>query len=259
MKRLALACAFAGVTAFTLVCSAQKPNIEANSPRPLDSVEGDRQGKAMVANLLAQRPQTGMTNNQVIHIGKTNEVPVRFVLTCGPTNYECAYETRDSRLRIVHVDGQANQYFLGEAGAPATAPGKELQGAEIYRPWAGSDFWICDLGLEFLHWPKQRVLRREMRKGFSCNVLESSNPTPTAGGYSRVVSWIAINRPDTMMLIHADAFDAQNEVLKEFDPTSVEKVEGVYQLQEMEMRNKQQKTRTKIEFELKPETTPAAR
>ena len=25
-------------------------------------------------------------------------------------------------------------------------------------PFAGSDFWVADLGLEFFHWPEQKVL-----------------------------------------------------------------------------------------------------
>jgi hypothetical protein len=62
-------------------------------------------------------------------------------------------------------------------------------------PFTGSDFWIADLGLDFLHWPKQRLLRKEMRHSKSCEVLESVNPQSVPGGYARVVSWIMIERP----------------------------------------------------------------
>ena len=47
-------------------------------------------------------------------------------------------------------------------------------------PFAGSDFWIADLGLEFFHWPEQKVLKKEFRRNCSCVVLESTNPNPAA-------------------------------------------------------------------------------
>ena len=117
-------------------------------------------------------------------------------------------------------------------------------------PFAGSDFWVADLGLEFLHWPQQRVLKKEMRKGQSCAVLESVNPHPVRGGYLRVVSWVGVNHPDEIVLIHADGYDDQDKKLKEFDPKNLEKVNGAYQLESMEMRNVQTNSRTLIEFDL---------
>lgn len=89
-----------------------------------------------------------------------------------------------------------------------------------------------------------------MRKGQFCAVLQSINPHPVPGGYSRVVSWIGINHPDEIVLVHADAYDAQDRKLKEFDPKSLEKVNGAYQLESMEMRNVQAASRTIIEFDL---------
>jgi hypothetical protein len=120
----------------------------------------------------------------------------------------------------------------------------------LILPFAGSDFWAVDLGLDFLHWPEQRVLRKQMRKGLSCDVLQSINPQPGKDGYSKVLSWIAINRTDDIVIVHAEAFDAEGKLLKEFDPKKVEKVNGVWQLEEMEIRNRQTGTRTRIEFNL---------
>jgi len=59
-------------------------------------------------------------------------------------------------------------------------------------PFADSEFWVADLGLEFLHWPRQRLLKKEMRHSKSCEVLESVNPQPVPGGYRARVSWIII-------------------------------------------------------------------
>ena len=123
---------------------------------------------------------------------------------------------------------------------------RALTGSETMIPFAGSDFWVADLGLEFFHWPEQRVLRKEMRRGQSCNVLESVNPAG-AGAYARVMSWIDI---DTGGIIYAEAYDPRGKLLKEFEPKSVKKVRGEWQLQEMEMENRQTGSRTWIEFDL---------
>ena len=73
-----------------------------------------------------------------------------------------------------------------------------------------------------------------MRHSKSCDVLESVNPAPVPGGYARVVSWIMIESPHG--IVHADAYDAQGELIKRFDPKTLEKVQGEYQLEEMEIR-----------------------
>src|SRR5262249_27769397 len=97
-----------------------------------------------------------------------------------------------------------------------------------------------------LHWPTQRLLKKELRQSQSCDVLESINPEQTAG-YTRVVSWVAI---ESGGIVHADAYDAKNELIKQFDPKKLEKVHGQYELQEMEIRNRRTGSRTRIDFDL---------
>jgi len=106
---------------------------------------------------------------------------------------------------------------------------------------------VGDLGLEFLHWPKQLLLKHELRRSQSCDVLESTNPNPAPGAYARVVSWIDI---DSGGIVHADAYDFKNELLKQFDPKELKKVRGQWQLEEMEIRNRQTGSRTRIELDL---------
>jgi hypothetical protein len=114
-------------------------------------------------------------------------------------------------------------------------------------PFANSDFWLADLGLEFFHWPEQRLLKSEMRSGRSCRVLESLNPAPAPGAYARVVSWID---NETSGIVHAEAYDLKNKRLKEFDPKEFKKIKGQWQLQEMRIENNQTGSRTWIEFNL---------
>ena len=118
-------------------------------------------------------------------------------------------------------------------------------------PFANSDFWIADLGLEFFHWPQQKVLPKttNLKRGRDYTLLESTNPNPSTNGYSRVLSWID---KETGGILEAEAYDAQSKLLKDFAPKSFKKVNGQWELQEMEIRNVQTGSRTRLEFDLKP-------
>jgi hypothetical protein len=246
-----------------LVCSSICFGQRQNEPRPapLDPVEAVKEARALVSDMLAQMPDQNVTNTGRVTIrdaaGKEREIPVRFEVTFTPTGWASVYEILPSaggpggmKLSVIHSGEQPNRYELFDpaAGGATNAAAKELAQDQIMVPFAGSDFWIADLGLEFLHWPKQRLLRKEMRHSKSCSVLESINPAPVPGGYSRVVSWLMIERPHG--IIHADAYDARGERFKQFDPKSLEKIQGEYQLEEMEIRNRRSGSQTVIKFNL---------
>lgn len=242
---------------FALSCAAQHKS-DLAPPPPLDPAEGERQARALVGHLLEQRPDQAATNSTVLKIrdstGKQREVSARFEVVPGRDAWLNIYEAATApgqppiTLTIVHRSPQPNEYLVSRDDNQSGS--KKLTPAEIMVPFAGSDFWAADLGLEFLHWSQQRILRKQMRKGLVCDVLQSVNPNPGRGGYSRVVSWIAANRPDEIVIVHAEAFDTKDKLLKEFDPKKVEKVNGLWQLEEMEIRNRQAGTRTRIDFNL---------
>jgi hypothetical protein len=244
------------------LCHAQRSAPE--RPPPLDPAQAKAEAQVLVAELLAQRPDQNSTNAGQVRIrdrdGKETEIPARFVIVCTPTNWMSIYETLDSpsgparqKLAVIHTGDQPNQYLLSEpANSGSTAANAQhLSPNQTMVPFAGSDFWVADLGLEFLHWPQQRLLKKEMSHSKSCEVLESTDPHPVPGGYSRVVSWITIEPPHG--IVHADAYDSHNELIKLFDPTKLEKIHGDYQLAEMEMRNHRTSSHTWIKFDLSRE------
>ena len=124
----------------------------------------------------------------------------------------------------------------------------KLKPSQIMAPFAGSDFWIADLGLEFFHWPEQKLLRKEVKRSRGCSVLESTNPNPSANGYSRVVSWID---NDSLGIVDAYAYDLNGKKLKNFYPKDLKKVDGQYQVQTLIMENLQTGSKTRLEFDLK--------
>jgi hypothetical protein len=217
----------------------------------LEPSEGLRQGRELVNQLLAQTPEKNVTNSGVLRIrhGDNPEraIPVRIEIFTTPTNWVTRYDAAEAAgetLTVIRSAGKPSQYWLKR---PGDSSARQLEGAAVMVPFAGSDFWVADLGLEFLHWPAQRVLRKELRKSLSCSVLESVAPAPVTQGYSRVLSWVD---NDSGAIVHADAFDAGNQLLKQFDPTELKKVQGERQLEEMEMRNRQTRSRTWIKFNL---------
>jgi len=237
-------------------CLAQK-NVE--KPPTLDPMLAKREARELVAQMLSQRPAQDATNLGLLKIRgadeKEWEIKVRFSTWTTPTNWSNVYETIPAKdqpavtLVIIHTDRGTNAYLLwiGPGGVSTNSEPKKLTGNEIMQPFDGSDFWMADL--EFLHWPGQQFLKKEVRRNKFCDVLESVNPEPGTSGYSRVVSWISHEEPHG--IVHADAYDSKGKPLKRFDPTEFKKVEGQWQVESMEIRNLKTDSRTVIEFNLK--------
>jgi hypothetical protein len=232
-----------------LVCGAAEPP---SRPITLSPTEAPKAGRELVADILSRRPTQNTTDLGILKIrdpkGQRTETPVKFEILVNETAWKSSYATEGDEkarvlLEVTHHGNSTNEYFLKDKAGT-----KSFKGNEAMIPFAESDFWLADLGLEFFYWPDQRLLKKEIRRGQSCNVLESINPHPKPGTYSRVVSWIDI---DSNGIIHADAYDHQGKLLKIFEPNEFKKVRGQWQLQEMEIRNKQTGSRTQIEFKLR--------
>ena len=185
--------------------------------------------------------------------GKTTEVPIEFktyVTRSGlRTTYSTISRTKGIDLSVTLQLGNANEYFVveGDFTVPDAQDMRILNGNQSMTPFVGSDFWLADLGLEFLHWPEQRMTRKEMRRSQFCKVIESINPQPATNAYSRVISWF---QHEAGGIVYAEAYDAKGALLKIFEPKEIEKVHGQWQLREMQMRNVQTGSRTRIEFDL---------
>ena len=224
---------------------------------PLSPAEGAREAQTLIAEMLSEKPEQDFTNTGLIKIrdseSNQRQIPLRIITLVTRTNWLQIYEATPTAseakylstiLTIIHTPGSANQYLLSTS---SSSPGRLLKQNELMAPFAGSDFWIIDLGYEFLHWPKQAVLKNDMRHSRACKVLESTNPNPSPGAYSRVVCWITVDNPHAP--VHADAYDASGNRFKQFDPKNLEKVNGVYQIESVEMRNSKTGSHTVLEFD----------
>lgn len=233
------------------------------------------QGRALAQEILFQRPAENTINTGTLQIrdGSRNrsEVPIvcRTVVSVSVANtdiiipdwqtfYQATLTNQTEYLRVIHATNLINFYSYSTNASDPVVLGDiplvghlfgshQVSGPALMSPFANSDFWIGDLGLEFFHWPEQKILKHELRRSHACTVLESTNPNPSTNGYSRVVSWID---NESGGIIHAEAYDFKNKLLKEFDPKSFKKVNGQWQVQSMEILNDQTGSRTWLEFDL---------
>ena len=229
--------------------------------------DAEIQGRQLAQQLCDSPPAENSTNTGFLKIrdarGKHMEIPVKFAVIITETNWASVFEGIDTnlasgeKLRIIHQKSQPSQYAVahvcqaGESFSSLDIWGVgALSEKETAIPFSKSDFWLCDLGLEFFHWPGQKVLPKttNLKRGREYTLLESTNPSPSTNGYSRVLSWID---KESGGILEAEAYDINGKLLKDFEPKSFKKVNGQWELQEMDIRNVQSGSRTWLEFNLK--------
>ena len=215
-------------------------------PKLDDPVEGQR----LARELRTTAPTEQVTFNGTMRISipksEPRELPLQAKVIINTSYWSSVYTTKSpdgevETLTIRHFVDKPNEYEWRR--------GEKLQqvgGSIATNSFAGSDFALMDLGLEFYHWPAQVLATREMRKGRGCDVLES-RPTQT-NLYGRIFSWIdqesrAQGQPGLLM---AEAYDAHGKILKEFEIKGLK--DG--QVADMEIRNRQTKTSTRLQFNI---------
>ena len=237
-----------------LLAAGASSAAEPQRPAPLPILDPDKEGLELATRLQTAAPERNDEFHGVLEItprpgAATVRIPIRSRLNLTSTNWQVVYETspppgRENEkeiLTILHSPNGPNSYLFVQ-GTNVDATGL------LTAPFAGSDFWLQDLGLEFFHWPKQRAIRAEMSRGQPCRVLESVQSHPPAGGYSRVVSWIDL---ETGGVLQAEAYDAGNSrPMKKFSLGSFERVKGQMHLRDMKIRNLRTGSQTELKIEL---------
>ncbi len=209
------------------------------------------EGQRLVAKLRDLRPAQAFNNTGTMEIrrGARNRVPVYLKTVVQGDSWLSIYGTGNSSTLVIAQshDGPNTYVRLPPAGVnevPDFDQRQDLKNSLI--PFAGSDFWLFDLGMEFLQWNRQRVLGTDVRKTQKCYVLESINPIQRRGAYSRVKSWVDM---DSMAMITAEAYDSQGKLWKRFEPKKLKKVDGKWRLKEIEMRDFRTDSKTTLIFD----------
>ncbi len=210
-------------------------------------------GARLAAHLRSQRPAENLTNSGTLRIrdasGRRRELPVIITTFSEADSWMVRYEAR-SRTNTpvesltVHFSADAPPRY--ESTTPDSA-------TPAVQPFAGTDFWRCDLGLEFLHWPDQRVVKQELSNGRMCWALDSYNPG--TNGYASVRSWVDT---EFQALLRAEAYDAIRRKVKEFSTGSFRQVttsdgREIWMLKDIRIRTEFRDTRTELIYDVPTE------
>lgn len=222
-----------------------------------ESGAAEAEGQELAAELRVQPPpfNTGGVLRRREPSGKwLPPLPVRLDVYEASPGWRAVYQAFEptgavTQTLVVHYapDGSTRYEFTVLEPGGGRVEVRYLSGDEAVLPFADSDFWLVDLGLEFLRWPYQRVLRSETRKGRPCRVLESRPARVRPDNYARVLSWVD---REYRGLLRAEAYGADGRMWKEFSIGSFKKVQGNWLLKQMEMRDARTDSRTRIEFDL---------
>ncbi|MFN7138307.1 MAG: outer membrane lipoprotein-sorting protein [Limisphaerales bacterium] len=235
------------------------------SPQAMES-----EGQRIASELRASFPAEESNIRAVLEIRPrrskvVEQVPVIFSVLVQNDHWDAVYETGQTATRgsekliVRHYIDRPNRYFYAKAPFPKAAlpDVRELQPHEADIPLAGSDFWLTDLGIDFLHWSVQRRVKGEMRMGQWCHVLESV--FPGRPNLNRVVSWIDRDSADAGIagILAAEAYAPDGKRVKEFSlsGSSFKKIKGQWQLERMQITDVRTGSRTTLRFDLRnPET-----
>lgn len=236
-------------------CLAAEPALNGS-----EATRAEREGRELTLDLLNRIPSNSFTNTGTLIIKKRGvapvEIPARFIVLTLGNRWFSVYEASGpetaggtNQITILHTPGKPSRYYVGTLGAAERTTPLPMDTVATL-PFAESDFWVCDLGLEFLRWPIQRLLKQDIVRGQSCHVLESVHPNAPAGAYTRVVSWLDI---DTGGIVLAKAYDASGRLMKEFLPKRFKKIDGEWHLIEMRIEDRTTRSKTTILFDIEAE------
>jgi hypothetical protein len=209
----------------------------------------DTAGQALAGQIRSSTPTEDSDIHGLLLIDskaghKEISVDCQVIVHTNSGDWETIYQTTATnqsgaeRLVITHSPGGPSVYLHnGEPVAPDDAD----------VPFAGSDFSLGDLGLEFLHWPGQTELKGEMRLGQPCHVLLSTRAP--RDGVASVKSFI--DRESGGLLI-AEASDTNGALVKKFSlhGSSFKKVNGQWRLEKMEIQNEKTGSHTVLKFDV---------
>ena len=204
---------------------------------------------------------TLIVTNKAKHV--RDEIPFTGKVLRGETQWQSVFEAQATAkspaetLIVIHTPGSTNQYLWGQSTSTNAVEPKPISAHKAAATgFAGTDYSLSDLGLEFLHWANQERLPSQARLTRPCHVLESRYDL--AESIVRVVSYIdceyasSIGSQGFPAILVAEAYSTQGKnPVKEFSlhGSSIKKVNGQYQLEQMEMSNLKTGSTTIMKFD----------
>jgi len=142
---------------------------------------------------------------------------------------EMIYEALDSPLQIrVHLDAAGSEVYTR---ASANQQWKRVAGKGITEPVLGSDITYEELGLHFLSWPRIEPVGVDGIKTFKSYAFDAY-PDGTTSRYAKVRFWIT---HDHCLMIRADGYNKNDEVIKRVEVNGVAQIKGAWTIKQMQI------------------------
>jgi hypothetical protein len=205
-------------------------------------------GSELAARLRETRPDRTMTNRATLKIrGRDGrkQVPLTVITTPGEDSWTVRYivgdESAPSEILTVHHSTRKSPEYSYQSGSNAPVSGPDL----VSRSLAGSDFAFGDLGLEFLHWPRQRLVDRGLSNGRMCQILESVSSA--TNGPASVRTWIDEKQG---VILSAEAYDSRQVRTKYFSVSNFREVDDQWTFS-LSIVDDRKGTKTELSYEPK--------
>ena len=148
------------VLASALVCFSILSALPAAQPTEGRQVISDpaiqrAEGQRIAAEACALAPKASSTNTATLRLFGSNrklraEIPVTIRTTVTDDQWHTDYTSGDGvRFRVSRSHNTPSRYAVGRE------TGQLQPASNLLVPFAGSDFWLVDLGLDFFHWPER--------------------------------------------------------------------------------------------------------
>jgi hypothetical protein len=128
----------------------------------------------------------------------------------------------------VEFSGAGNVVWTGES---PDGPWKLLPRSRYGERILGSDASYEDLSLDFIHWEEVAVLGQDSIKTVPAYAYEAIAPR-NAGGYHRIRYWVG---SETFALLRADAYNANNQVVKRLEINGVIRLGEAMTIKELQI------------------------
>jgi hypothetical protein len=170
--------------------------------------------QAILDRVLANRPQKDFLLKARLFVGTADPIPVEILVKNTSRETRTLYRGSNTEALVVQPLHSEPGFYLRGVG--------ELTGNQRTQKLLGSNFTYYDLGLAFLRWPNVKLLDEARVRGRDCFTIEAK-----ADGepYTRVKLWID---KEYYALLRAEAFDANDNLVRRFAVTSFKKIGDVW-------------------------------
>ncbi len=188
-------------------------------------------GREIMARVRANRPERGYRARVLLWETKRGRTLRRLraetLMHRGDGDTRFLYrvlsplEEAGTTLLVIEPAGEGpTRYFLRLPGEKA----REMRGADLATPFAGTRFSLQDFGFDFVRWPDQRVVGLDRTKGIEAVIVESRPPPGSRNPYAWVRTWIARKE---FAPLRCEAYDEEGRrvrriEIRSFDPINHE-------------------------------------